>query len=240
MGLSSGLFDHALITYTNLAYTVFLVSGYLYLFEWLRTKDRSALIISAIMVALSTWSRSAEPFWLVPLFVATVVSLARRDWKSVVFYPAVILLIRQPWQMFEKSHAKSQANLVSTASDTIQKAAQRIDFSTLPSVLQYYWENVIAPNGLLYSIFIFVAAIILLRLYKHRAHGRDLTILTLILLNIFGTFAGIYYFSVFYTAWRDIGGSAQRMSLFFGPLIIYFTAVATYQIFGTRPAKSRK
>jgi hypothetical protein len=42
---------------------------------------------------------------------------------------------------------------------------------------------------------------------------------------------GVYLFSLFYSDWQNIGGSAQRMSMFFGPLIFYFTALVTAQYF---------
>lgn len=240
MGLSSGLFDHALITYTNLAYTVFLVGSYIYLFDWLRNNRRNVLIISALMLGLSTWSRSAEPFWLVPMVIVVATSFYKRDWKSLFIYPAITLAIRQPWQMYEKAHARSQEGVVSTAATVVGEAIHKNSLKLFFDVATYYWVNVIYPNKLLYAIFALLLVMIAVRIKEKRARRRDVVILAVITLNIVGVFAGIYYYSIFYKEWQNIGGSAQRMSLFFGPLIIYFAAMATYQLFIDSSNKSRK
>lgn len=235
---SSGLFDHALMTYTNLAYATYLIAGYFYTLEWLETRKNDSLILSGTLIGLSTWARSAEPFWLIPLFMVLVAGLLQKEIRSVSIYSLLILMIRQPWKFFESLHpepTRLSAELSKEAQAFIEKSLlekvlTRLNIPGIWEVMVYFWQYVISPTKYQY-IALLLAGFITLSLTKRKMANPLLQYLLIaITLNIAGVMAGIFQFSIFFREWREIGGSAERMSLFLGPLILFFVALTTYQL----------
>lgn len=63
-------FNHSTFAYTNLPYSVFITLSTFYLYIWFAKKGSYGhLIVSAILLGLSCWTRSTEPFWVVNLLV---------------------------------------------------------------------------------------------------------------------------------------------------------------------------
>ena len=91
------LFEHARIAYTNLPFTIFYISGLLFLYNWYTTKKTSSAIISAILVALSCWTRYIEPFWLIPLSLVFSVSFKRKNFFLPFLYLLIILVVKESW-----------------------------------------------------------------------------------------------------------------------------------------------
>jgi hypothetical protein len=229
--MSSQLFDHALMTYTNLPYTVYLVSGYFYFINWIQTGKKDAFIMSAILIGLSTWTRSAEPFWVVIFIFAIAMTCLKKQWLSALQYGAIVLLFRTPWQIFEKWHARGPGQLVESASDVASGFLNRFTLSTIPQVLQYFYLNVLYPGKWMYFLLILATILMGVRIWKKRVDRVEIMLFLIIGANLSLTLVGIYYFSIYYDDWLNIGGSAQRMSLFFGPLITYFIAYTTHKSF---------
>ena len=245
--LSSGLVDHAFMTYTNLAYTVYLVSGFYYLSKWIADNKNGDLWLSAILIGLSTWTRNSEPFWLVPIGFASILLIKRRRWLSLFIFPIIIKVFSYFWNQYYFQHFQ-RAQSLATETTRIWQIAKNttitlwgmVKLTTLPQVFVYFWQNIIYPNWQLYFIFLVAIA---MQLYNLRHKKRDVLALSILLISIsclFLMFAGVYYFSVKFKEWKNIGGSATRMSLFMGPMIIYYCSLVTANFFQNHTHKIRK
>jgi hypothetical protein len=223
IAMSPGLFGHAFMTYTNLAYTAYLVVGYLYLHRWFIDKNRSTLIISALLIGMSTWTRSAEPFWLLPILLVVGAAVVQRKWLELVLFPSLVSIFRNTWIRFEQSHLDSSGSLTSNAPGYIQLLLKPENYLNIFVVTQYFFQHVILPSLMIY---LFLAIGIWLFVRSKAYLKPDLVVMGLLIIGNLGlTFAGIFLFSLYYEDWRSVGGSAQRMSIFFGPLIFYFVAI---------------
>lgn len=224
LSMSGALIDHALLTYTNLAYTVYLVVGYLFLMEWFTRRKLNYLILSAILVGLSTWTRSAEPFWLIVVVLVAILNLFFKKPSNGFLFAGIVLLFRQPWYLYEKAHAV----LIQVPSETAAQAPKSITsfltLKTLPEVIVYFWNNVVLASITLYIVLLLSIIFISLEWRYFKSRPTAVVMAIILLLNLGAIFCGIFWFSISYSDWVNIGGSATRLSLFINPLIIYLTA----------------
>jgi hypothetical protein len=238
IGLSPGLFGHAHMTYTNLAYAAYLVTGYLYLFSWLEKKDTRTGLLAAILIGCSTWTRSTEPFWLPALGTMIVMSLYHRRWWLTILNPTIIGLFQYIWAVFERNKLGESTSLAANAPRFALLLLQWQSYVNLWEVSLYFISNVLRPAGTIYLMFgLGIVVFFMNQLYKEAKYTFPVV---LILLNLGLTFVGVYLFSIYYTDWRSIGGSAQRMTMFFSQLIFYWLALIVNRVYGEYLAKLEK
>lgn len=224
------LVDGAFMTYTNLAYTVYLLTGFFYLLAWLDQPNRAYLWLSSLLIALSYWTRTSEPFWVIVGIFWLITMLRQKKIVPALSFFVPLLIIRQSWQMFKTWQIKLiMGNYI--AADYVQITTgiwSLFNWRLLPELIQYYVAFIVVPMGKYLVVFIFAALMLFIQNYfsKHKKLFSPASVCFLfILVNFLVIFAGIYFFSIFYIDWKNIGGSATRMTLFIPPLIIYFAAL---------------
>jgi hypothetical protein len=213
LSLVPEMLSNATIAYTNLAYTVYLCSGTFYLYDWIKKKKHSSLLLSAILVGLSSWVRITEPFWLVPLFVVFVYIFKDRKWKELIYYLITILTFYLPWELFMKYINVPVFGVINLPYLEILKY---IDFGRLLLVFGYLYNYVFSTWGLIFILFLVV---ILKAIVNWRGNNNVFLYITLLFLVF--VFVGTLVFSTIYPGWQDISDSTRRMSIFLLPLIIF-------------------
>ena len=223
------LFAHSAIAYTNLPYTVYFVAGIFYLFYGLTNDRYDYLFISSLLIGLSTWVRSAEPFWFAGILFVVAYSIFKKKIYPVLIYLPAFLIIQQPWKIIQASlYGNNYAT--STQFVVVGKTLLPggINMAQIADVINYIYQNIILSWKLVFPAFIIA---ILLNLIK--ANKRALLFLAIILANFAALFIGVYYFSLNFPNWKVIGGSATRLAIFFPPLMICYSALVLSTVFET-------
>ena len=234
LGSTPILYYHSTFAYTNLPYTIYMASGLLYLFLFLANKSVKTLILSALLVGLSTWSRSAEQFWVTPLLVWFVYSLFKKQFLPVIVYSLVFFAVRQPWSIFLSGLYGSYYS-ISTQAVTAGKvlAGGQVDFSRFMEVLRFIYQNVILGWGPVWILFIFCLILELLLLRR----TKRLIFVAVVGINLGILIAGTYFLGLRFKDWRDLTESASRSSMFFIPLFLYYIGtsdIINRLFFGTK------
>lgn len=217
------IFGQSLVSYTNLAYLTYFSLGTIYYFFWDKKKDVGYLVISAILIGLSTWVRSADPFWLAILGVVVLTSIYRRRIIDFIVFIFSLIPIQQAWMTF--SSALSTKN---TTVGEITKYTPSIEnifnLNQWLIVLKFIYENILITWGsvfVLFIAFLFYAIIIRKRKYKPLIYIISISLLAMIL---FGTFT----LSLNYSGWSAIPDSASRTAMVVYPLFIYSAAIVSF------------
>lgn len=220
LATTSSIFSHSTMVYTNLPYTVYLVMGTVYLYFWLIKKETGYLFLSALMIGLSTWTRSTEPFWLTTLVIVVLYSLVRKKPTQLLLYLLIFFSIQQPWKIYESQMAGKAFSTTSQISVGLSTVLTGIDFDRIRQVLEYIYQNVIS---FWYPILLLFLAVIFLQI-KNFFRQQNLIFLIMIIINFLFLLVGTYIFSFSPFQWKEIPGSAARMSMFFIPLFIFYVA----------------
>jgi hypothetical protein len=225
------IFDHSTFAYTNLPYTVFLSIGSIYLFTWLvKKKPIGYLILSAILMGLSTWTRIAEPFWAINILILVFFSIYK--FKKYLFptilYIICFLFIREPWKLVN-SHQLVDSGAVKTLpviseAGAYATALLETTFNQVRicEVAVFVYQNVIVSWFPLLFLFLFCVFINLKGFFKKSGT----LFLVIILLNFGLLLYSSYLFSFNFSGWKDIPDSARRMAMFFMPLMIFYTGLS--------------
>jgi len=215
------VFEHSLISYTNLPYTAFLSLGVIYYYLWDRKREPGYLVLSAVLVGLSTWTRGIEPYWLGIFLIVVIVSLLRRKLFDVVIYSLFFFPIQQVWKIFQNSLQGLPQSIVGEVASNTGILSNALDLNRWSQVLGYLYQYIINPWGAVFSAFIL--AFLFSFIIKKQKESFLIFSITFVLLSLLllGTF--IYSFTA--KNWMEIGDAANRMSMIFYPLFIYCTAV---------------
>lgn len=218
------LFQNSLIAYTNLPYTVFIVLGFLYLLTWCETEEKKYLFLSALLVGISGWIRSSDPFWVVPLVITFYYLVKSGNFVLWLGYVLIVVLFRLPWSIFV--NVVSKGYIVTTSNQFGNFLNYGFDglISRFIKVVNYFFINVFKPNWAI--LMVFLAGLLIV----FRSKNKLLKYLgSMIFLSLGIIFSGIYFYSLVYEKWQLVGNSVARMSMFLPPLIIFFAAVLLYQ-----------
>lgn len=240
--------EHSIMAYTNLAFSIYLGIGLLYFIQWFYSKSWRDLLLGSILISGSTWIRTTEPFWIIPLLMLISICFysvfIRRSFKTVissVVGSGIILYINGSWLEFVSQ--LSAQHLDPTTIPMVETNIIQPTFSTtqLPLVGPYikYFQIIQQYDFLVlihrvaevstyfnsfilpvFSIYILPAAIFgFIDIQKRRIS--ELPIYALLFVYWCFIFIGTYTFSFLDTSWSAIGGSANRMSMFLIPLWLY-------------------
>lgn len=222
---SSFIFEHSVTAYSNLPYTVFFSLGIIYLWLYIQDARKDDLLLGGILIGLSTWIRSTEPFWIVGLILlvwgfckhrsnlftsvllAFWLSMPNRLWRQFLVYLDSLSPL---------SIGDTQTHSIIAIRDFI---AQGEGFKIL---LQHIWQvsiylvEILIPGFLLlFLIFIFTV------FYNTQKKLPEIATL----LFLFGVvWGGTFIFSFTFEQWNMIDGSIVRMCMIFVPLLIFLTA----------------
>jgi 4-amino-4-deoxy-L-arabinose transferase-like glycosyltransferase len=221
------IFDHSTFAYTNLPYTTFLVTGSIYLYIWLvKNKPVGYLILSALFIGLSTWTRVAEPFWVINILVLVLLSIYRfkKYLLSTLIYTFTFLLIKEPWSLVNNyqlaNSGASKASFVTAelSSYTAKLLGTPFDLTRIGEVAVFIYKHVIVswyPLLFLFLICVFIN-------FKDFFKKVNIFFLGAMLLHFSLLFYATYVFSFNFPEWTDIPDSTKRMAMFFIPPMIFY------------------
>lgn len=209
--------------YTNVPYTIFLLTSIVYTISPNNQKTGQAeLILAGLILGIAYWTRSAEPFWILALPLILWEGVRRKIYLSALFSIGVFFLLRQSWVSY--SSPLLSKLLPSSAESVFTHFTLdnlRYIFTIKSSLYWYLRLNVIDPYTKYWLLLLLnIIASVIIR--KRRQ----------LQLTLFGIFAfslavgGTIIFSTFYTTWAEIGDSARRMMLFIVPLSLITSAYA--------------
>lgn len=216
---STPIFYHSQIAYTNLPYTVYSSISFFYLYHWLKSGKANLAYISASMIALSTWARYQEPFWVPILLIIIIKGILSRKWLTAGLALSVFIIIYTAWSVFIQLNLGSSSLVVNQNIGLLNTIFMNLDPGRMTEVLAYLWTYIINPNLFLLLVFIFTVPFMLKREWPEKLIG------LVIVINLATILAGTLVFSVERDSWSQIGGSAQRMSMFLIPYLIFYIAM---------------
>lgn len=213
------IFGHATFAYTNLPYTSYLVAGLLYVISG----GSYNLVLGGIMLALSTWIRSSEVFWIIGVILMVWQGLISKKFISSLLGIALIIVLRLTWSTYVGALyvALGHANDPTISHFTFNSLVQI--FHNLKEICWYLYLNVLSPY--LGIWFLFLPS--LLVFISHR-NTKLLMFLSSIFMAGGMVTAGVMVFSTYYDTWDKIGDSAKRMMLFIIPLSLIMAVYALY------------
>ena len=225
------IFDHSTFAYTNLPYTIFLATGSIYLFTWFTKKmPIGYLILAAVLTGLSTWTRVAEPFWVINMVILVFLSIYK--FKKYIIpafvYIVSFLLIKEPWSLINYYQSasseitKSSAVAVEVGSYTSLLLGTTFNQARMGEVAVFIYKNVILSWYPLLFLFIFCLIINLKGIFKKSST----LFLVIIFLNFTLLLYGTYRFSFNFADWSVIPDSAKRMAMFFIPMMIFYIGLS--------------
>lgn len=224
------IFAHSTFAYTNLPYTIFLVLGNMYLFRWFVKKQSIGfLILAGIFTGLSTWSRVAEPFWLINVFML----IALTFYKFKIYLPSFFIYIisflgiKEPWNLLGYNPSTGTGinkfyDMTAEANSYLTTFSTNIfDKNRVIEVIIYVYQNVISswfPVLPLFSLCVILN-------FRNFFRKRSTFFLIMIVLHFAILLLGSYIFSFQFSEWVNIPDSARRMSMFFVPMMIFYSAI---------------
>jgi hypothetical protein len=221
------IFYHSLFSYTNMTYTVYLGLGAILIYLWDKSSVRSKknnfgyLVLSGLLIGLSTWVRSTEPFWMAAILTVLIISIFRKRFWSPVIYFLTIFPVIKTWKLFQSFVAGSQISSAMQADNYAKIWPSVTDFANWAKILEYFYKHVVVSWGPLFILFIF--AIILAFSQKKIKDYFLIFFITLMFTALL--IAGIFIFSVYTDYWYRIGDATQRLSMLFYPLLVYSIAL---------------
>jgi hypothetical protein len=224
--ISGPLFYHSLISYTNLAYTVYLSLGAIYVYLWDKKRRTGYLVLSAFLTSLSTWTRSVEPFWLGILLVVFIVAIYRRKIWDIVIFSLFFFPIREAWKVFQSWLTGAGGSTVGEVVGYTKTLPTLFDATRWVQIAGYLYKYVVVPWD---TIFVaFILAIVSLFMIKKQKKLFLIFFITFALLGVLvvGTFA----FSIGYAGTFAIGDAAQRLSMLFYPLFAFCIALVMQEL----------
>ena len=213
---------HSTVEYTNLPYAVYFGLGALLAIYGITARKKGYLMLSAICIGLSTWTRSQEPFWIVPALLVMGSFFLRKKFASITpyLYVVIILFFRQSWLSYVGSISRGMnwpdMNLVQTSFS--------IDIKKIALSILYAFKNTLWRRKASF----FILLLSLVHVFSEKRVTKYLNELILLGLCLSIIFVGTYFFSVNFRWWDQIGDSVTRMSMFLLPLFYYFSAMALF------------
>lgn len=222
------VYRQSTIAYTNLPFTFYYGLGTIYLCQWFSSRKRDSLVLSAVLLALSLWTRPAsEVLVFVNFTVVVAFCLSKRDWVDPFVFVLPVLLIYLPWILYQKyGLAELSIGEIYPAFASIRN----VSWSRLAVLLKSFARYVVDLRlfGLSWVLFFLTAPV------DKRSLGEHRNLLAMIFLGILAWFGML---SVAYVGPEKsyevfIGQSGSRLLLSFVPVILYYSAVSRAARFG--------
>ncbi|KKQ41217.1 MAG: hypothetical protein US60_C0045G0006 [Microgenomates group bacterium GW2011_GWC1_37_8] len=226
------IFEQSAMSYSNLPYTAYFFSGYIFALLWYKNERILYLITSALFIGLSGWIRFAEPFWIVIVLVVYLMILFKKKYRYMPLYILLIYAIRYPWSAFVKNISGITLSVGQNLSESIPLFSRQASFQGMISIFKYLYTNIFTEYAVLLFIFAFLFYYTFFYLKKRvdKTFIFDAAVISgIIIMIILGTFL----FSLYQTSWADIGDSARRMSMVLVPILI-FSSARLFNIINTK------
>lgn len=225
------LFSHSLYSYSNLTYTVYLGLGAILIYLWDKSSsigknNYGYLILSGLMIGISTWVRSTEPFWLAAILIVLAISIIRKRFWSPVVYFALVYPVIKSWKVYQTFVA---GNFIASAgqSDHYGKIWSFVfNYSNWTMIIRYLYDHVLYPWGSMFVLFVLAFVIMFIQ-----RKAKDYLLMFLIVIIFLAVLVGgIFIFSVYLDYWYRIGDAIERLSMLFYPLFVYSIALVISNI----------
>ncbi len=241
------IFEHSIMAYTNLSYTVFFSLGILYLLEWMENNSWTELLLGSFLIGGSSWIRASEPFWLVGLII--ICSKIFFLWKekklnmiqTLISFTSIVIIVRSRivWTSFLQSIAQTSQIVEDTQStqstswyNHIPVISQIFEFRYYLIILLNQKSNNMVKHLYDVSAYFLKNIIPIISIYFAPSIYVCLSVIkkrefflifrwTILLIFLLMIFVGIFIFSFTFETWDGIGGSASRMSMFLIPLFVF-------------------
>lgn len=218
---------HSTFAYTNLPYVAYLVSGLFFLFVFITKENIGYLVLSAIMLALSRWTRFVEPFWLSGVVAVLLYALYRKKIVAAIIFGIILSILNKPWVNFSTTFTTTQP---SSAQAQVYRQTEtlfrNIDLDRARVVAVYLFENVVLYWRPILYVFL-IAIIIGVKKLRYR---KSTIILVMIIFNFGLLYIGTYLLSLYHSYWNQIPDSARRLAMFFFPLFIYYSTLVFEEV----------
>lgn len=230
------LFGHSMVAYTNLPYTYYYCLSLFYLFLGVTKGNIRLIVLSSILVGLSTWTRSSEPFWVTNIIVILIYALAKRNFILPVKYFLIFSIFKYPWGTFERNNLPVQGvELQGALTKNIVQFITNMNFNLLISVAKYLYQAFLVPSFLTMVLFLIFTLIQIMYI----KNVKTLIFLALIVFNLGLIFAGTYLLATYFESWNQIPDSVYRMSMFLIPLIGFYS-ILTIDDYNSHMVENKK
>lgn len=214
------IFNQSIVSYTNLPFMTFFSLGAIYFYIWDKKRTSGYLILAAILVGFSTWTRSTEPFWLGIFVLVVLISVFRKKFLDILTFSVFFLPIQQIWKIFLAQTA-SQGNTLSQVIGYTSILVNIFNFQRWGTVINFLYQSVFRPWGPVFILFVAVLIYsILVNKLKETFLIYSITLALLALLLV-----GTFIFSFTFPTWNQIPDSASRTAMIFYPLFAYSIAL---------------
>jgi hypothetical protein len=228
--ITGPIFYHSLLSLINLPYSVYLATGAICIYLWDKKKQTGYLILSALLVSLSTWTRSVEPFWVAILLIVFLVSIYRKKVWNIIIYSIFFFPVHEAWKIFQSSLYGTVTTTAGEIAGYSKALPSLFNMGNWGKVFVYLYNNVVIPWNGIFEVFI-LATISLFILKKVKRHF-IIFFITYTLLAVL--IAGTIQFSITTDYWYRIGDAVQRLSMLFYPLFLYCIALVIQESVGAK------
>jgi hypothetical protein len=222
------IFVHSTMSYTNLPFTVFLTSGFMYLVYYFyeNITDTKTFFLGILLIALSGWVRVVEPFWLlsIPFLILLLV------YTKKVFYffiTAIVLYVpRFLWFKFLSGYKFIGVGYDIKSAVSIESVILNITKFDHIKIMEYFYKNMLSPYNILLIVFTISLGLLVYIIFtkklvdlKIREFVALLLPSALVLLSVLIMLLGLYVFVFnFGNQAYDIADSATRSTM---PLLLF-------------------
>jgi Dolichyl-phosphate-mannose-protein mannosyltransferase len=227
------LIYHSSSAYTDFPLSVYFSISVFYLVNYLESRDKRHLIISALLAGMGAWTKS-EGFYLV-LISTAVLALSfivqKKDPKSIIggslFYALIGLIFKIAWSLFNVFYRVPKEGW-----QTIEYAKAIEYLYRLPVIFERFYKRFFFYGNWNIAWFMFVVMLIimLLRSINNPVKPRQLYSLLICLLCLLA-FVMIYYLTPNYT-WLLDGTTVNRNTLLVMPIVIFFVSSGIGEVLG--------
>lgn len=221
--------NHALVPYSNLAFTYFYFVSTILLVEYISMEqDTNSLFLSGLFLAGSSWMRSVEPFYIINLLaIFLFLILKKKNLVNLIIFAAPVLAIRKVWSLTQSHYATqsflNNINYSGTATNFIN-----LIFSVAPKAISALYGFLI-QNLLIFSVFAIVVLYLLIKRLP-KANVQVIWLVGIILSNFAVISVGTVVIGVLLPGRSEIYDSINRFGIFLYPLILFVTGLVINEI----------
>lgn len=213
--------EFAANAYTNLPYAFYFGMGTVYLYRFSRERDRGLLIISGVLLGLAGWTRSpTEQFFLANLAVLILYCLwERKYYWAPLLLTFIFVILAFIWRIY----LVYGLQLPSIHQEVIQAfgVVAIIDLERFLTVIRLLTRSIKSVSGTS------IVLAFLVSLFFPRTAKKNIFLFLLFFSNFSIFVLGSYAFSLSWVDWKDsILNSANRLSMFLPPFVLYYVAVS--------------
>lgn len=209
------IFSTSLIEYTNLPFTIFIVTGVMFTLLGLKTDKRYYYYIGFLLTASSSWVRYLEPVWLCIFMSLLITAIVLKRFKKMLL-PLVLGLVIMLSQYL--SWGNFQQNVAN--SPTIFNLTPLIVFESFTGVFTGAFLNILIYYLSSFGTILIVYVVSLIKINKNEPR-EYLFIRIVIATSLIMYLAGIYGISFMFGWWKEMSGSLVRSSSYLIPLSIF-------------------